>query len=325
MSDITQEKTERKTSFAEIYSKYGTAAVLFVIVVVASLLSPYFLTIDNVTNVLRQITVITIVGFGATFVIIVGQINIAYDSLLVLFGVIATMVAVSTGSVLLAILVAVAFGIISSLVFGLFVTRFLLPSFLVSLAIGTIARGAVLLITNAGVIIGLSERFKFLGQGYISVVPFPVIVMVAILLITWFVLSRMIFGRRVYAVGGNRYAAESSGIRTKRVTLQVFIIDGILTALASVVFMARLGSGQPNTGQGYAFDAITAVILGGASLMGGSGHVFGTVIGACIVGVINNIMNLMNVNSYWQLVVKGVIILVAVTIDVKTKQSIAKS
>ena len=313
-------ESKKKRDIGTIYNKYGIGIILIAIVIIAAFMSPAFLTVSNLTNVLRQVAVITLLGFGSTFILITGEINVAYDTVIALIGCASVMVVVSTGSVFLAVITALILGGFLGAFYGFFVTRFNVPAFIVGLALSSIAEGAVLVLTNATAITGLSNEFKFFGQGYVGFIPFPVLLVIVFLLTTWYVLSQTKFGRHVYAVGGNRKAAEASGISSKKTVMLVFVIDGIITGVASIVFMGRLGSGQPTAGTGYCFDAITAVVVGGTSLSGGYGGVTGTIIGACVIGVINNIMNLVNVNSYWQSIVKGIIILAAVVIDVVTKK-----
>lgn len=318
-----QKWSEGGFSFSRLYAKFGTVLILIVFVIVASLLSENFLTGPNLTNVLRQIVVVTIMGFGSTFVLIAGQINIAYDSLIALVGCSACLVMVQTGNVFLSVLFGLVLGVAIGFVYGFLVTKFTLPAFIVGLAINTIARGIILLLTS-GKTIGNLGDFAIIGQGYIGFIPIPVVIMIGCLLLSWFMLNKSCFGRHVFAVGGNRKAAIASGINADWTITKIYMFDGLMTAVASIVFMSRMAAGQPSAGTGYAFDAITGVVVGGTSIAGGVGSIGGTVVGATIVGIINNIMNLMNVNSYWQQITQGVVILVAVIVDVLTKRSLAK-
>jgi len=324
MNDPVKASRTKKVSFGDIYSKYGVMLILVVIFIAASFLSGNFLTQANLTNVLRQIVVITIVGFGGTFILISAQINIAYDALLAAIGCLACITVVKTQNVFLAVGVGILIGACIGWIYGFLVTFFNIPAFIVGLAINTIARGAILMITGGRNVSKLGN-FSVIGQGYIGPVPIPVIIMFVLLAVCWVILNKTCFGRHVFAVGGNPGAAEASGINVKSVIRRVYVLDGVLTAVAAIIFMSRLASGQPSAGDGYAFDAITAAVVGGASISGGSGNVIGTIIGAAIVGVINNLMNLMNVHSYWQQIVKGVIILLAVIIDVQTKKATSKA
>lgn len=325
MSGNTRKTSEiKKMSFSDIYSKYGVMMILVVIFIIAAILSNNFLTQANLTNVLRQIVVITIIGFGGTFILISAQINIAYDALIAAIGCLSCITMVKTESVTLSVILGILVGAAIGWIYGFLVTYFTIPAFIVGLAINTIARGAILMITGGRNVSKLGN-FSVIGQGYIGPIPIPVIIMFILLFICWIILNKTCFGRHVFAVGGNPAAAEASGISVNSVIRKVYVLDGIMTSVAAIIFMSRLASGQPSAGDGYAFDAITAAVVGGASIAGGSGNVVGTIIGAAIVGVINNIMNLMNVNSYWQQIVKGMIILLAVIVDIQTKKATSKA
>jgi inositol transport system permease protein len=194
-----------------------------------------------------------------------------------------------------------------------------------TLALTTIARGAVLLFTNANPITGMGKSFTFIGQGYIGIIPVSVLILIVLFCVAWTLLNKTAFGRHLYAVGGNINAATASGIKSNLVVCKAFIFDGIMCAVAGIILMSRINSGQPSAGVSYEFDAITAVVVGGTSLAGGSGTIGGTIIGAIIVGIINNVQNLLNVNTYWQQVIRGLIILLAVIIDVLAKRANAKN
>jgi len=205
------------------------------------------------------------------------------------------------------------------------ITKFNIPAFIMTLAVTTIARGGALLLTNGTPVAGMDDAFNWFGQGYIGPIPTSVIIMIILFAVAWVLLNKTCFGRHIYAVGGNENAAVASGINSKGVVKRAFLLDGIFTGIAAVVFMARQASGTPAGGLQYEFDAITAVVVGGTSLSGGSGNVVGTIIGAIIVGIINNVQNLLHINTYWQQVVKGLVILIAVIIDVVTKRAAAKA
>ncbi len=308
---------------ARIYRKYGTILIFAGICILASLLSPTFLTEANLTNVLRQVVVVSLLACGVTFIIILGQIDVSLGSVLALCGVIATSVMATTGSIALAVLAGVAMGIVTGIINGFVITFFRIPSFIMTLAMTTVARGAVLLYTGGAPVSGLGE-FKVIGQGSIGPVPISVLILAVFVAISWVLLNKTKFGRYVYAVGGNDRAARASGINSDSIVVKAFIYNGILCAIAGIVLMSRINSGQPAGGVGYEFDAITAVVVGGTSLMGGTGTITGTIIGSMIIGVINNILNLMNVSSYWQQIIKGLIIAIAVILDVWTKSARSK-
>lgn len=310
-------------SFAHIYRKYGTILIFVGIFILASILSPTFLTEANLTNVLRQVVVVSLLACGVTFIIILGHIDVSLGSVLALCGVLAASVMAMTGSVILAIIAGVAVGILTGIVNGFVITFFRIPSFIMTLAMTTVARGVVLLYTGGSPVTGLGD-FKVIGQGSLGPVPISVIILAVVVVASWILLNKTMFGRYVYAVGGNERAARASGINPDSVVVKAFIFNGILCAIAGIVLMSRINSGQPAGGVGYEFDAITAVVVGGTSLMGGTGTITGTIIGSMIIGVINNILNLMNVSSYWQQIIKGLIIAIAVILDVSTKSARSK-
>jgi inositol transport system permease protein len=300
--------------------KNGIFFILVVIFIVCSIFVDGFFSPANLTNVLRQITVVTILALGATFVIILGHINVAYGSEIALIGCVSCSLMVATNNLFVAVAGAVLLGLCIGAINGFVITQFNIPAFIMTLAVTTVARGAVLLYTNAIPITGMGKTFALIGQGYIGFMPVSALILVILFCITWILLNKMVFGRHLYAVGGNERAAVASGIKTKLVVRKAFIFDGLMTAIAGIVFMSRMNSGQPSSGVSYEFDAITAVVVGGTSLSGGSGTVVGTIIRSVIVGIINNVLNLQNVNAYWQQIAKGLIILFAVIADVVNKR-----
>jgi inositol transport system permease protein len=306
---------------ADRFRKNGIFIILIVIFAICSIFVDGFFSPVNLTNVLRQITVVTILALGATFVIILGHINVAYGSEIALIGCVSCSIMVATNSLILAFLGAIALGLLIGAANGFVITKFGIPAFIMTLAVTTVARGTVLLYTNANPINGMAKSFSYIGQGYIGVIPVSVLILIVLFCIAWTLLNKTPFGRYVYAVGGNENAAIASGIKTKIVVKMAFLLDGFMAAVAGVVLMSRMNSGQPAAGVSYEFDAITAVVVGGTSLSGGSGTLVGTIIGAIIVGIINNVLNLLNVNTYWQQISKGLIILFAVIADVIAKRS----
>lgn len=318
---------EKRKSFniGRFYGRFGTIIILLAILVLSGFFVPSFVKTQNLSNILLQNAVVIILAYGATFVILLGHTNVSYGSVIAFIGCLACLVNVWTGSLVLTLLFALAAGAGIGLINGFIVTKFGIPAFIMTLAVAAIARGGALLITNGTPVSGMSDSFNWFGQGHIGPLPVQVVIMAALFAVVWVLLAKMRFGRHVYAVGGNENAAKASGIKTIEVTRRVFLIDGVITAVAAIVFMARQASGTPAGGVSYEFDAITAVVVGGTSLAGGSGNIVGTVIGGLIVGVINNVQNLLGVNTYWQQVVKGTIILFAVIVDVVTKRAAAKS
>lgn len=315
-------QAEKKFNFGQFYGKYGIALIFVVIFIAASLFVPGFLSTYNLKSILLAIACTTVLGFGATFIIILGHINIAYGSEIAFIGCIACMVDVATGSVWAAIAVALVIGVVLGALTGFIITKFSIPAFIMTLALTEAARGGAVLVTKGNTISGISSGFTFMGQGYVGPIPMAVIIL---LICMWVILNKTPYGRYIYAVGGNSKAAEASGISPKSVTFKAYLLDGALVGVGSLLLMGRLNSGVPGAGLSYEMDAITAVIVGGTSMSGGSGTLLGTLVGAIIVGIINNVQTLMGVDSNIQKIVKGVIIVGAVIIDVVTKNSAKKA
>jgi inositol transport system permease protein len=301
-----------------ILSDYGFVVILIAMVVISYILEPAFLTPRNLLNVLRQMSITTIIAFGTTLIIIAGMIDLSTGSLAALTGVLGTMVYVNTGSVILGLLTGLVSGALAGLIFGNLITKFDLPPFIVTLAGLTGARGLALLITGGMPIINIGD-FTVLGQGYIWIIPVPIIIMFVVFFIMWTLLRRTKLGRYTYAIGGNEDAAVASGINVKKVKITLFVIAGLCTGLAGVILMSRINSGQPAAGLMYELDAITAVVVGGTSLSGGVGTMLGTMVGGLIVAILQNILNLTNVSPYWQQILKGLVIVLAVILDITTK------
>jgi len=303
----------------QFLSKYGIFIAFLALIILMSVLSPAFLKLTNVMNILRQASINGIVAVGMTFVIILAGIDLSVGSVLALAAVVATSFA-HPGEYPL--MVPVCAGLLTGAVCG-FVNGFIIAKrniapFIVTLAMMTIARGAALVYTNGRPVIELSDAYNNIGGSYFLGIPTPVIIFIIIILAGWVLLSKTVFGRHVYATGGNTMAAELSGIRTQRITIRVYTLVGLLSGLAGIVLSSRVMSGSPATGQGYELDAIAAVVIGGTRLTGGVGTISGTIIGVLIIGVMNNGLDLLNVSSYWQLVVKGIIIVLAVLLEKKS-------
>lgn len=325
MSQATEKKSGNKLNFGQFYGKYGIFIILAVVFVVSAVSVPGFLSVYNLTNVLLAITCTTVLALGATFIIILGHINIAYGSELALIGCAACLVDVATGSVIAAIAVALILGLVLGALCGFIITKFSIPAFIMTLALTEAARGGAVIITRGNTIAGISEGYRFIGQGYIGPIPMAVIILIIAFIIMWIILNKTPYGRYIYAVGGNTKAAEASGINPNKVVFKAYLLDGLLTGVASLLLMGRLNSGVPGAGLTYEMDAITAVVVGGTSMAGGSGTLFGTIIGAIIVGIINNVQTLIGIDSNIQKIVKGLIIVGAVIIDVVTKRSAKKA
>jgi ribose/xylose/arabinose/galactoside ABC-type transport system permease subunit len=295
--------------------------VLLAAVIFLSFVSDAFLTWTNLMNVLRQVSIMGILAIGMTFVILTAGIDLSIGSLMAVSAVIAaSIVSVNPDFTIAAVFAGMIAGGMLSGVSGSMTAKLNVAPFVATLAMMTVARVIALIYTNGRPIVIQSKSFLFLGQGYIGPVPFPVILFIAICIIMWILLNMTKFGRYVYAIGGNENAAITSGVNVARMKIIVYVINGCLSGLAGVLLASRISSGQPNSGLGYELDAIAAVVIGGTSLFGGVGTIGGTVIGVLIIGVINNGLNLLDVSSYYQQIVKGLIIAGAVILDQRAKR-----
>ena len=304
---------------------YRSVLILLVICVFATILSPSFLSVTNLFNVFKQITVAGIVGCGMTFVILTGGIDLSVGSILGLSGVLASGVLASTVNTAVAVAVSLTVGIACGAVNGFFVSVCGIPPFISTLGMMTLLRGVILVYTKGSPIPIKSDAYKFFGKGSIAGIPVPVIILIIVFLLAHYILTQTSYGRSVYAVGGNREAARLSGIRVKTSEFLVYTLNGLMCGMAGLILTARLGSAQSTSGTGIEMDAIAAVILGGTSLSGGVGFVLPTVVGAMIMGIIDNILTLMNVNPHATNIVKGAVILIAVLVDKKVKDLSAKA
>jgi inositol transport system permease protein len=305
-------------------SRYSIFIILAVVFIAASFLSPNFLSGDNLLNVLRQVAVITILAYGAMTLIIGGMIDLSAGAVMAFAGVVSVMTYKSTNNLILAVLAGIVIGVICNLINAFLVATLRTPAFIVTLGMMLMARGAVLELTQGQNVLQLGD-FILIGQGNIGWLPIPVIILLIVTAIIWYLMNQTRYGRAVYAVGGNEEAARAAGIAVERVKYQAFIVNGVLVGLAGVIFMSRVNAGLPNAGVGYELNAITAPIIGGTSFAGGVGTVMGTLAGALIVGLLGNVMNLVGIGSYIQQIVMGLIIVVAVAYDVYSKRGKAKT
>ncbi|MBV7273292.1 ribose ABC transporter permease [Clostridium thailandense] len=299
--------------------KYKSLIGLILLCVVISFVTPRFLTVANILNVFTQVSVNAIIAVGMCFVILTGGIDLSVGSILAITGAVAATLVKSNTNVLVTIIVVLIIGGLIGLFNGFLVSKGKIQAFIVTLASMTIFRGVTYVYTNGTPISGLGSNFTFIGNGKLMGMPVPVILIVIVVLVAWYVLTQTRYGRYVYAVGGNEDSARLSGINTDKIKTLVYVIVGATSALSGIVVTSRIGSASPNAGSGFELDAIAAVVLGGTSLAGGEGSVIGTIIGAMIIGVLNNGLNLMNVSPFYQLIVKGFVILLAVILDKKNK------
>jgi len=303
----------KNIKFKNIIRQYGILIGLVGLIIVFSILSERFFTISNMLIVMRQTSIVAFLGVGMTFVILGAGIDLSVGSVLAFSGAVAAGVMQNEG-IFLGILAGLAMGTALGAFSGLVITKLKIPAFIATLAMMAIARGGTLVYTDGRPITGLPSSFAFLGRGYIGNIPFPIILMLIIFALAYIILKLTRFGRYVYATGGNINAARASGIKVDNIIISNFAISGFLSGLTGIVLASRLNSAQPTAGMGYELDAIAAVVLGGTNLFGGEGELWGTLIGAFIMGILNNGLNMLNVSSFYQQVVKGIVILIAVTV-----------
>ncbi|MGS0675140.1 ribose ABC transporter permease [Shewanella sp. 30m-9] len=296
---------------------------LFSLIFVVSLLSPNFLTVDNLLNILRQTSVNAIIAVGMTIVILTAGIDLSVGSVLALSGaIVATLIGMDV-PVMVALPVALIAGAALGAISGIIVAKGKVQAFIATLVTMTLLRGVTMVYTDGRPVptgfTDTADSFTWLGTGYVLGIPVPVWLMAVVFAGAWYLLNHTRFGRYIYAVGGNESAARLSGIAVDKVKIAAYAICGSMAALAGIIVTARLSSAQPTAGMGYELDAIAAVVLGGTSLMGGKGRIMGTLIGALIIGFLNNALNLLDVSSYYQMIAKASVILLAVLIDTKQK------
>ncbi len=300
----------------------GVLFALIALVIFFSFMSGgRFFTLSNFLTVARQVSLATIVGVGLTFIMITGNIDLAVGSYLAMAGVfVASFLYYGIPWFLAIILIMIFMGLVGAIV-GVIVAKQKLNALIVTLAMMSIARGIALAYTGGRPIFITNESFIAIGNGYIGPVPTPVVIALFVLIIGQFVLRKTKFGRYVYAVGGNEIAAITSGINVNRIKIMVFVISGILTGLAGSILAGRLYSGNPTAGEGFELDVISAVVIGGTSLLGGVGQMWGTLIGAFTVGIIGNGLTILGVPYFYQLIAKGFIIYIAILIDRQTREA----
>ncbi|MCM3315458.1 ribose ABC transporter permease [Rummeliibacillus sp. G93] len=303
----------------DLIQKLGPLLGLLLIIIIISFMSPSFLTATNIFNVLRQVSISALIAFGMTFVILTGGIDLSVGSTLALTGAISAGLLAGGMNPLLAMLIGLLLGALLGAINGVIIAKGKVAPFIATLATMTIFRGLTLVYTDGKPVSGLgdSQAFQLFGKGYLFGIPVPVVTMIVAFIVLYFILKQTTFGRRVYAIGGNEEASRLSGINVDRITIAVYALTGMLAALSALILTSRLNSAQPTAGQSYELDAIAAVVLGGTSLTGGRGWIFGTLVGALIIGVLNNGLNLIGVSSFFQQVVKGIVILIAVLLDRK--------
>ena len=318
--NTSQSSTATKTkSFIDIarqqFEKFSLLLALFLIAAVISFLSPYFLTTDNMINILMQASINLTIALGMTFVIATGGIDLSVGSIVGLSGMILAKLLQAEFGLPVAVLVTLFCGILMGIINGILITRIDLPPFIATLGTVSIFRGITLISNEGRPAYGLSSQVLSVISGRLGPIPIPVIIAFVSAILAYFVLKYTIIGEYTLAIGGNEEAVHLSGVPVARYKTIVYAISGLMSALAGIVLTARLTAAEPIAGQGYDLDAIAAVVIGGTSLSGGVATIFGTVIGALIMSVLRNGLNLLNIQSYYQLVAIGSVIVLAVAVD----------
>lgn len=299
----------------KIYVKYGIWMILIGMMILMTCLSENFLSTKNILNLVRQVSFISIIGFGSAFILICGGLDLSPGAVVAVTSVVSASFGRGEHPTVLAILIGLCVGLAAGTINGIFVTKLKVPPFIATLGMMTSAKGIAMLYTDGNSVNGLTDSYRIWGAGKLLGIPIPIIIMLVLAVIMYILLEHTPYGRHVVAVGDNEQAAKISGIKTERIMLSVYIIGGVLASVASILMSGRIASGQPLLGEGYEMDAISAAVVGGVSLKGGVGSIWGVVCGALIIGIINNGMNLLGVSSYWQQVVKGIIIVLAIVLD----------
>lgn len=311
-----------KTSVAKKVGENAIWIVLVVLFAVFSILSPYFLRVNNLFTLIRQVSMYGIAAIGMTFVILIGGIDLSIGSIITMVNIVCAHFMVKMGipifwAAAMSLMIAVLIGLLN----GFMISTLGMPALIATFAAQTVFEGVSYLICGGLPISGIDARFKFLGQGYFfGVIPVPVAIMAVCFVIGIFILKKSYFGRYFYALGGNEEAAKLSGIRVERVKYLVYALSGLFAGLAGLVLLARTGSAQATAGKGYEFDVITCVVLGGISVTGGSGKLTNVLAGVLIIGVLKNGLIQLNVSSYAQMVILGIILAAAVAFDCLQKK-----
>ncbi|MFN4147136.1 MAG: ABC transporter permease [Runella sp.] len=302
--------------FIKKIGQYGIFIAFLGICLSLAVASPQFLTVSNWTIIITQVSITSLLAFGVTFVIISGGIDLSLGSVVALVGVVAALMAKQEGlSVVVVLMGSLAAGALVGLFNGIVITKSRIAPFIVTLGTMTIGRGLALILSKGRPVSNLSDSFNFIGSGIFWGIPFPIIVLILTYIICAIVLKKTILGRYIYAIGGNEQAALAAGIEVDKIKIIVYTLCGVLAGMGGILLTSRIATGQPNAGVGFELDAIAAAIIGGASTTGGVGSMTGTLVGALLLAVINNGLDLLNVSSYYQQVVMGAIIIGAVLLD----------
>lgn len=309
-----------KTNAKKInWGDMGIILTLVAMLVFFSVVTKSFLSAKNFANIARQISITGICSVGMTMVILTGGIDLSISSLIGVTSAVAALMMSNGLPISLACLVSLVLGVAIGVVNATCINYLQIPAMIATLGTQISLRGAVYLVTGGMPVYGLPEAFKVLGQGSIGIIPISMIIMVMVFIVGYILLNKTVFGRRIYGIGGNAETARLSGVNVKKEIYKIYMLVGLFGSLAGLILMSRVNSGQPSAGDGYEMDIITAVVLGGVSVSGGEGKITKVIIGVIFMGVLANGMMMMNINEYWQRVVKGLVLLVAVAVDIRTK------
>ncbi len=295
--------------------RYSRVLLLIALAVALTLASPAFATRENLMNVVRQAALLTMLGMGMTMVIITGGIDLSVGSVLALTSCLAAGLIKSHQTAMWGVLLALGVGLMCGLLNGLMVAKVKLPPFVATYGLQWVARGIAYIFMSGRIIYGFGRGFRFLATGYLAGIPMPVVFMVAIYILFFFLMHYTTFGRSVYAVGSNRKAAELSGLKVDRTIISVYALNGLLVAFVGLLFISRLNAAEPQIGETFALEAIAATLIGGTPFSGGEGGVTRTLIGALILSLLSNGMNLLGVSSFWQPTVLGATIVLAILVE----------
>lgn len=322
LNELKNKGNKEKVVSKDFLGKLGPLLALIVMIILVTILNSNFISPTNLLNLLRQVSTNALIAFGMTFVIITGGIDLSVGSTLALSSVLMAGTIRAGFDPLIAMLLAAIVGLVLGSVNGLLITKGKMAPFIATLATMTVYRGLTLVYTEGNPITGIGDSFlfKFVGRGYLFGIPFPVVLMLISFALLFVLLHKMPFGRKTFTIGGNEKASFIAGIKNDRIKIGIYAISGLMASISGIIITSRLNSAQPTAGTSYEMDAIASVVLGGTSLSGGRGRLSGTLIGALIIGTLNNGMNLLGISSFYQQVVKGVVIVIAVLLDRKNKK-----
>ncbi|WP_373893819.1 ABC transporter permease [Virgibacillus sp. CBA3643] len=322
MESMQQTKTHKdnNTRIKELFFNYGVVIALILLIVILTILTQgIFIQSENLINLLQQVSVNALLAIGATFVILTAGIDLSVGSIVAFSGMIAaSFVTGDDPNIILGIVFGLASGLLIGLINGFVIAKWKVAPFIATLGMMAIARGATYIYSDGQPISNLSSSYLLIGGGKIFGIPISVLITILVTIIFMIFLYKIKFGRYVFALGGNEQAAKISGLKVNRIKIAVYSISGLLAGLGGIILSSRVTAGLPQAGASYELDAIAAVIIGGTSLMGGKGRLWGTLVGVLIIGILNNGLDILGVSSYWKDVVKGTIIIAAVMIDRKT-------